>query len=95
MRVAMTALASLLLAGGAVAAEPATSHKHGDTAAAKGGTGGGTGKVSLQDFHFSTRADAVAACDDAPISEVNGKFSCSLTPQQARMANNKHPDLMK
>ena len=94
MRVGMTALALAVLASGAMAGEAKMSgHQHAEAAAT--GTGQGTGKVSLQDFHFSTRANAAAVCDTAPITEADGKFTCSLTPEQARMANNKHPDLMK
>jgi|GEM_PF-2980310 len=79
------------LAGTAALAAPADkSSVHRDSS-----TGMSSGKVSMQDLHFTTRAQAVAVCDKAPITEADGKFTCSLTPDQARMANNKHPDLMK
>ncbi len=87
----LTIAAAAALAGTAALAAQADK----SSAARDSSTGMSTGKVSMQDFHFTSRAQAAAVCDKAPITEADGKFTCSLTPEQARMANNKHPDLMK
>lgn len=57
--------------------------------------GGGTGKVSVQDIHFTTRKEAATHCDASVVrAAADGSFVCSAD-DAARMPNNKHPDLMK
>lgn len=62
--------AVLLLAAAAIA--PAL-------AAPPPSSGAGTGKVSMQDMHFRTKADAAAACGKAPVTTAaDGSFTCSV-----------------
>lgn len=53
------------------------------------GSGGGSGKVSMQDLHFSSKAEAAAACDKAPVvAAADGSFTCSV-PASSSMAINE------
>ena len=56
----------LLLATAAVSAEPAR-------------TQGGhpSGKVNMQDMHFTSRSDAVAKCPGGVADQADGSFACS------------------
>lgn len=52
-------------------------------------SGAGSGKVSLQDMHFSTKADASAHCDKAPVvAAPDGSFTCAA-PESSSMAINE------
>ncbi len=53
------------------------------------GSGMARGKVSMQDLHFSSKAEAAAACDKAPVSSAaDGSFTCSV-PASSSMAINE------
>lgn len=57
--------------------------------AAPPSSGSGSGKVSLQDMHFTSKAEAVAACDKAPVTTAaDGSFTCSV-PASSSMAINE------
>lgn len=77
IRFASTLLLALAVAVPALAAPPAPS------------SGGGAGKASMQDMHFTTKADAAAHCDKAPVvAAADGSFTCAA-PESSSMAINE------
>ena len=53
-------------------------------------SGQASGKVSLQDLHFTSRADAAARCGDAPVTKAaDGSFTCSVSKAQYDLATQK------
>lgn len=74
IRLITVILPVLALAVPAVAAPPSSSS---------------SGKVSMQDMHFTTKADAAAHCDKAPVTmAADGSFVCSM-PTSSDMAINE------
>lgn len=53
-------------------------------------SGHASGKVSMQDMHFSTRTEAAATCDKAPITTApDGSFVCSVPKATYDLATSK------
>ncbi len=53
-------------------------------------TGQSSGKVSMQDLHFTSRAEAAARCGDAPVTKApDGSFACSVPKAQYDLAVQK------
>ena len=52
-------------------------------------SGQSSGKVNVQDMHFTTRAAADAKCPGAAVASPDGSFACSSSAEPAGMAINE------
>lgn len=86
------AVLSLILSATIAVAEPA----HKVVSPRDPASGQSTGKVNLQDLHFTSRSDAVAKCPGgATVDQPDGGFACSSSSspssaEPAGMAINKN-----